>query len=184
MGIDKLIVALRNVVIGAKVHGEIWRTLAARQNRKRFKKGFKSHESFLAYAVRANFLTTICLLYILGETKKGRAGIPLLLQELRKLKLLSPQLIKRFEQRYSRFIKPIWMKVCTLRNNVFAHFNLQSDPSFFFKQVRLTPNQIKRLTRNAENLLNSVTRAVNRDTHAFNLGGKQLTLSVLKKLNG
>jgi len=180
MGIDKLIVALRNVVIGAKVHGEIWRTLAARQNRKRFKKGFKSHESFLAYAVRANFLTTICLLYILGETKKGRAGIPLLLQELRKLKLLSPQLIKRFEQR----IKPIWMKVCTLRNNVFAHVNLQSDPSFFFKQVRLTPNQIKRLTRNAENLLNSVTRAVNRDTHAFNLGGKQLTLSVLKKLNG
>jgi len=67
---------------------------------------------------------------------------------------------------------------------VFAHFNLQSDPSFFFKQVRLTPNQIKRLTRNAENLLNSVTQAVNRDTHAFNLGDKQLTLSVLKKLNG
>jgi hypothetical protein len=76
----------------------------------------------------------------------------------------------------------IWRKKITIfRNVLYAHL---ADVNFEkeFAEARLTPNEIERLIEISKLLINGLSQAATRSTHAFNSDPSTDTLSLLDKL--
>ena len=72
--------------------------------------------------------------------------------------------------------RPLWVKVNILRNKVFGHRSVEYTVEEAFKEAGLSPNDLRDLIKQTENLMNAASHAWDRSVHAFNMGaGEDLT---------
>lgn len=88
--------------------------------------------------------------------------------------------INNIEKRIEK-LKPVWIKISTLRNKVFGHKTneFDFDP---WQQAKITPNNIKKMIQQCQKLLNDISHKWDRNTYAFNLSAQSSTRDLLKDL--
>lgn len=175
------IAALRHGVSNACLNYDIWWVYKSKTYRPMYVGTMNRYLEFFSTSLHAHFVALLVALYPLYETRRDTFNIPRLLKLLAKEDAISAHTLDNATRLYDE-AKPPWLKVCILRNEVFAHFSELSSVEQVFKDAGVTPNELKRLLELTKRLLNTVTRALDGSVHAFNLGASEATVRVLEDL--
>jgi len=133
-------------------------------------------------AIHAHFVATLVALYCLYETRKDTYNIPQLLRRSKTESKFTPEEIAEFEILYAR-AKPLWAKVCVLRNKAFGHRSISLTVEEAFAEANVTPNEFSELIEVTKQLLNTVSRAYDGSSHVFNLSTQKDVIQMLDELS-
>lgn len=179
--IDAYISELRETVVAAGLNYDVWWALRGPDTAPKYQKEMQRHNLFFSTSARANLVAALVALYRIYEGRRDSYNIPGLIKLLR----------GRFSEKELRDIealnsqaKPIWVKVCILRNKVFGHRAKSHTIEEAFSEAGVTPNDIVRLLDITRKFLNKVSLAHDKTTHAFNLEAQGDTVRLLKELGG
>lgn len=172
---------LQNSLIVAELNYEIWWVYKERETRRRYIDVLNSYPLFFQTSLHAHFVAMIVSLYRLYETDPKTINLPQLVRLLKSEQALSLEDTKRFESEI-RQIKPLWIKVSVLRNNMFGHRSKSLDSNGIWKEAAVKPNQFKQLIDESKRILNELTSAWDNSGHAFNLSARKDTVELLENL--
>jgi hypothetical protein len=139
------------------------------------------YRGFFNTSLHAHFTALIVSLHSLYENRRDTLSISKLLKTLGEKNKIQNSALDKANMLYTE-AKPLWLKVCILRNNVFGHRSDSKTIEEIFKEADITPGQLKRLIGLAKRLLNIVSHALDGSFHAFNLSTTDTTLKVLQNL--
>jgi AbiU2 len=179
--IDKHIEELRGAVEVASLNYEIWRTYNSPETRPEYVNTMNVYTLFFQTSIHAHFVALLVALYRLYETRLDTYNIPTLIKLLDKQSSIPAVKIAEIKSSHE-ITKPIWVKVCILRNNAFAHQSAASELSEIFKKADVTPDQQHELVESTKKLLNQASHAWAKTRHAFNLDARDDTLRLLQDL--
>lgn len=183
--IEQHVRELRNAVIVAELNYEIWWIYKEKQSRKRFVDTLNAYPLFFQTSLHAHFVAMIIALYRLFETRNDTINMPKLVSLFENEGSFPHKEIQRFKSEIKK-IKPLWIKVSILRNNLFVHKSNALDNDDIWKKARVTPNDFKKLIDESKRVINEITSVWDRSGHAFNLSATEDTLELLddlKRLN-
>lgn len=176
---------LHNAIIVAQLNYEIWWTYKEKQSRKRFVDILNAYPLFFQTSLHAHFVGMIIALYRLFETRNNSVNMPQLMDLLEKEGSIPESEVNRFKNEI-KTIRPLWVKVSILRNNLFGHRSNALDNNEIWKKAKVTPNEFKKLIDESKKVTNEITSLWDRSGHAFNLSATEDTVELLgdlKKLN-
>jgi hypothetical protein len=179
--IDKYIEELRGTANAASLNYEIWRTYNSPETRPEYVNTMNVYTLFFQTSIHAHFVALLVALYRLYETRLDTYNIPTLIKLLDKQSSIPAVKIAEIKSSHE-ITKPIWVKVCILRNNAFAHQSNSSEYSEIFKKADVTPDQLHALVVGTKKLLNKASRAWSNSAHAFNISGHKDALKLLQDL--
>jgi hypothetical protein len=168
MDFDAYISELREAISAAALNHQIWWVYKSKETRPRFIDAMNRYPLFFQTSIHAHFVALLVALYRLYETRSDTVNIPTLLKQLRISKKLPDEVLDDLDEIYKE-AKPLWLKVNLLRNNVFGHRTRAHTAEEIFKQAGISPNELRDLVKVTKKLLNRLTKAWDRSTHAFNL---------------
>ena len=179
--IDSHISELRETVVAAGLNYDVWSALSGPDTAPKYQKEMQRHSLFFSTSARANLIAALVALYRIYERRQDSYNIPHLINLLPKL--FSEKELEDIEALHNQ-AKPIWVKVCILRNKVFGHRAKSHTIEEAFAEAGVTPNDIARLLDITRKLLNKVSLVHDKTTHAFNLEARGDTVRLLKELSG
>jgi hypothetical protein len=179
--IEKIIRELQHAIKVAKLNYEIWWVYKEKNSHMRFVDVLKKYPRYFETSLHAHFVAMIISLYRLYEPRKDTMNLPQLVRLLKKHSALSTQEIRSMESDINS-IKPLWQKVCILRNNMFGHRSSKLDDDDVWKKASVTPNQFRRLIDDSKGILNRITRLWARSSHAFRLSATRDAVRLLEDL--
>ena len=172
---------LQNALTIAGLNYEIWWLYKEKESRKRFVDTLNSYPLFFQTSLHAHFVAMIIALYKLFETRPDTVNIPKLIELLEREGSIPQTVIQRIRSEIKQ-IKPLWVKISILRNNLFGHRSNALDNEDIWKKANVTPNELKRLIVDAKWILNEITSTWDRSSHAFNLSATEDALQLLEDL--
>lgn len=137
---------------------EIWWLLVSLEGRKQYAKVMFNYRYFFECIARSTLTLIIISLYKLYD-KEDKLSLTTMLKGL-ELDLSSN---KKLSNRISE-AKILWKKICILRHNLLAHRSIKLTRQEIYKKADLKPNQIKRLIRVSEIILNNLW-AISKNSH-------------------
>ena len=140
---------------------EVWSTY--NDERPNFVDGMNRYSFFFEASIHAHFVALLVALYRLYETRPETFHIPALLRLLKTHNKFDETTLARLEAMYGS-VKPLWVKVSILRNEVFGHRSVKLSIEEAFEKAGLTPNNIGHLIDRTKELLNVVSEASCEDT--------------------
>lgn len=179
--IEKYVRELRNAIIVAQLNYEIWWVYKEKQSRKRFVDTLNAYPLFFQTSLHAHFVAMIISLYKLFETSTKTINLPQLVDLIESEGTITQNEVKRFRKLIKK-IKPLWVKVSILRNNMFGHKSNALDNDDIWKKAKVTPNEFKKLIDESKKVLNEMTSLWDRSGHAFNLSATKDTVDLLQDL--
>lgn len=183
--IDNYIGELQQGVKVAGLNYEVWWTFKQGLSQKKYVDPMNNYTMYFQAAIHAHFVAMLISLYRLYENRKDTINIPQLRRLIQKHYQFSPQTETEITDLYEQAIM-LWRKIAILRNNAFGHQTNKLSVSDVFAKSDVTPNELRDLWAITKKLMNKITRAWNRSSHAFNLGAREDTerlLSDLSKIN-
>jgi hypothetical protein len=179
--IEKYIDELRHTVTVAGLNHEIWWVYKSKDTRHQYIEAMNRYSLFFQTSIHAHFVATLVALYRLYETRDDTYNIPTLLRSLKEGAKLPEDTLKGLNDQYQS-VKPLWIKVNILRNKAFGHRSTAHTIDEVFKEAAVTPNELGDLVAKTKTLLNDLSQAWNRNTHAFNLGAREDIIQLLNDL--
>lgn len=180
--IRKSVDALRHTAVVAGLNYEIWWLYKGAETRPLYLERMKRYSPFFQTSIHAHFVALIVALYRLYETRKDTHNISLILDLLEKKGALEAGVLASLRGRYDA-LKPLWIKVSILRNNVFGHDSLEYSEGEAFAVAQLTPDDLRDLWLGTCDLLNELTHAWDKSVHAFNLGSRDALIRMFEDLS-
>jgi hypothetical protein len=153
----------------------IWWIYSNREDRKRYLETMNDSPLFFRAAIHAHFLATIVALYALYETRRDSVNVPRVASE-------SPPAVRASLTAKLTEAKSLWTKVAILRNECFGHVSSSLSTSAVFKKADVRPNDLKRLIELSKEIVNNLSHAEDRSSHAFNLDPSNETRKILDQL--
>jgi hypothetical protein len=176
----KHIEELHHTIYVAGLNYDIWRKYKGKKYRKLFLDADDHYPLFFQTSLHAHFVAVIVALYQLFEKRHDTVNFHHLLFLMKQVNRFNMKEINNIERKIEK-LNPLWIKISTLRNKVFGHktneFNF--DP---WQQVKITPNNIKKMIQRCQKLLNDISRKWNRNAYAYNLSAQPSTRDLLKDL--
>jgi hypothetical protein len=160
---------LRHTLSVAGLNMEVWVVLTARDFRTRHLRTMNGYGIFFQTSINAHFVGMLIPFYRLYEIRSDTFNVPRLLKELRESGALPTDKLDELDGKCAA-IRPLWIKVSILRNKAFGHRNAALTLKEIFCQAAISQNQFHELFEKTKELLNTLTLALNREVHAFNLG--------------
>ena len=118
---------------------EVWWALVDRDNKATLSPVCERYDHFFSTTIHSLLLSITVIAYQLFETRRDTVSINTLMESLRESHaVLVSQMESEIDQK-----KPIIVKIFALRNKVYAHRSKALIPEDVFKQVGVTPNQLK-----------------------------------------
>ncbi|MEH6503976.1 MAG: hypothetical protein V7682_08765 [Cycloclasticus sp.] len=182
--IDLYIKELRRTITVAGLNYEIWWVYKGQDTRPMYVKTINKYGLFFETSLHAHFVALIVELYRLYEIRNDTFNIPKLLKILKAEGLLPEATLKLLDVIYKNEARPLWLKVNTLRNNVFAHRSIAHTPEKAFQKADVAPAELRDLMEVTKKLLNELTHTWDKSTHAFNLGAREDALRLLDDFKG
>lgn len=181
--IDEQIDYLGDTISSAQWHFDIWEAIEeARDNPDKIAVLNKYIEFFRATGT-ANFESYIISCYQLFETRRDTVSFTQLKRELKSATNFDvdsdPEAVK-----IQALLKPIWLKICKLRNQSIGHLTKTKLIADVYAEVDLKPEQIRNFIDEAKNLINNITYRLNQSRDAFNIRGKDSVNNLLTDLRG
>lgn len=176
----KYIEELHHTIYVAGLNYDIWWTYKGKKYRKLLLDADYHYPLFFQTSLHAHFVALIVALYQLFEKRNDTVNFPHLLFLLKQVNKFNAKEINNIERKIKK-LKPLWIKISTLRNKVFGHktneFNFNP-----WQQAKITPNNIKKMIQQCQRLLNDISHKWARNTYAFNLSAQSSTRNLLKDL--
>jgi hypothetical protein len=180
--IERYISELRHTITAAGLNYEIWWVYKSKDTRPIYVDTMNRYNLFFQTSIHAHFVALLVELYRLYETRDDTFNIPSLLKILKDQKRLPNPMLELLEGLYKDAAKPLWIKINILRNKAFGHRSVAHTVEEVFKEAGVTPNELRDLVEVTKKLLNELTHAWDKSTHAFNLGSREDTLKLLQDL--
>lgn len=182
MDFDSYITELRHTATTASLNYEIWWIYKSEATRPLYVKTMNRYGLFFQTSLRAHFVALLVELYRLYETRKDSYNIPSLLKALKTEARLPNTTLVSLVDMYNLEAKPLWLKVHQLRNRIFGHRSIAHTVDEVFREAEVTPNELRDLVEATKKLLNTLTRALDKNIHAFNPDSRGDTLRLLDDL--
>lgn len=179
--VDHHIAELRHGLLRAALNYEIWWAYKEKNSRQKYAGTMNQYSPFFQTGIHAHFVAYVMAMYGLYEKRKDTVNIPRLIETIKKSGKLSQADVAETEKLY-RELKPIWVKVGILRNNVFGHCSEHVGAAAAFKQANTTPNELKRFIESTGQLLNIVSMAWDKTGYILNTGSGAAALRLLEDL--
>ena len=179
--IEHHIAELRHGLHCAALNYEIWWAYKEKNSRQKYAGTMNQYTPFFQTGIHAHFVAYVMAMYGLYEKRKDTVNIPRLIEAVKKSGKLNQEDLAETEKRF-RELKPIWVKVGILRNNVFGHRSEHVDAAAAFKQANTTPNELMRFIESTRQLLNVVTKAWDKTGYILNTGSGAAALRILEDL--
>ncbi len=172
---------LQDTITTAQLNYEIWWALKEKNNRKKYVDTMNEYPHFFRSSIHAHFIATIMALYKLYEKRKDTVNLPKLLKSIKLEGFLPANEISNFEQAIDE-LKPLWVKISILRNNLFGHHSDSLNNEELWQKAQLKPDQIKELIEGSKIILNGITSNWKKTQHAFNLSAEKDITNLLEDL--
>jgi HEPN domain-containing protein len=172
---------LRQAVTWAGLNYEIWWTYQGPDTRPDHVETMNRYNKFFFTSQHAHFVALLMALYRIFEKRRDTYNVPQLLKRLRKHELLDEPKLDELEQMHME-ARNLWEKVSTLRNEAFGHRSNKLDIGDVFKKANIRPEDIRTLIEKTEELMNTLTKSLNRSVHSFNYGSGHETVRLLENL--
>ena len=173
---------LRNTLVVAGLNYEIWWFYKEKDNRKKFVDTLRIYKPFFEISLHAHFVAMIIAIYKLFETRSDTVNMHQLIGLLKEEEGVIPQRkIQKIESKIKE-IKPLWIKVSILRNNLFGHRSNTLDFEEIWNEAEITPNKLKKLIDESKKILNEITSLWGNFGYAFNESATQSTINLLENL--
>ena len=179
--IERYTKELQHTAKTAGFNYDIWWVYRGSGTRPKYTKTMNRYGLHFQTAIHAHFIALLVELYRLYETRSDTFNIPSLLKLLKTEGQLPSATLKSLNAHFAE-AKPLWVKVNILRNKAFGHHSTAHTTAQVFKEAAVTPNDLRDLVRKTKQLLNEITQAAARTTHAFNLEAAEDTLRLLEDL--
>ncbi len=179
--INSHVAEFQHAIVVAELNYDIWWVYKEKNNRRKYLNILNNYPLFFQTSLHAHFVALIIALYRLYETRKDSLNIPQLIRLFKQHNVLSHAEIKEIETDIAR-IRPYWLKVKTLRNDMFGHKSNQLNDNDIWKQAAITPNELKKLIDDSKVLVNKITHLFAKSRHAFNLSATDDTIQLLEDL--
>ena len=155
---------LRKDAVEARLHFEIWWAYGDPNNPALYSQVMDRYSTFFITSKNAHFVATILPLYRIFETRSDTVNLPQLLKKLREVKVLQSIQLIEFENEFLT-AKPVWVKIATLRNEVFGHRSNKFTVEASFKKAGISANDIFDFIDKTLNLLNKVDLQLNSNSY-------------------
>lgn len=179
--INHYIKELQNAITVAGLNYEIWWVYKEKNSRARFVDTLNAYPLFFHTSLHAHFVAMIIALYRLFETRQDAINVPRLVKTVKDQTSISETDIQEIEAEIAQ-IKPLWIKVSIIRNKFFGHRLDALNDEEIWKEANVTSNEFRKLIDESKKILNQLTSAWDRSTHAFNLSSKEDTIELLEDL--
>ncbi len=170
MDIDKYIQELKDTITAADRNYQVWWVLKGRETREKFTPIMNRYAPYFNAAIDAHFVALLEALYRLFETRQDTFNIPGLLK-----------ILNKFDQKLQD-AKPLWKKVCILRNKAFSHRYKDMSVEEIFKQADMTPQELFDLISRSKELLEDISYELDSNGRTVNVNSGEFALLLLEEL--
>ena len=177
--INNHIEQLEHTIIVAGLNYDIWWGYK-NKFRKQLLNAAYHYPMFFQTSLHAHFVALIMALYRLFENRRDTVNFYSIQALLKQTPKFGDRDLKNINKRIDR-LKPIWVKIGILRNKAFGHTsnNFDMNP---WKQASISANEIKKLIKESQKLLNHISQKWDRNTFAFNLSATSDTRQLLQDI--
>jgi len=172
---------LRHTMQVAALNFDVWWSYKQRRDRARFVDVLDAYPLFFQTSIHAHFVALVVALYRVYETRSDTFNVHELMRRLENEAALPRKALASIRRRITG-AKKQWIKVSVLRNRAFAHRANAQSVGDVFRQAQVKPNDLRRLLRRTQGLLNRISYALDRSSHAFNLRASKDTKRMLADL--
>jgi AbiU2 len=154
---------------------DAWWLIAGKPTRKKYLSALQDYNAFFLFGQHAFFTAFIVVAYKIWDKRdKDVLTIHRLAAEAEKIsgfwegadaKLDN---LKRKRDRGER----VWRKIGILRNEYFAHLNIDRPLLDVFKKAEVKPNELRSLVEASKDIVNSISYQIDRSSHVFNVTPK------------
>jgi len=178
---DATIKELQDAATAAGLHYDVWWVLRGSDTRPKYVDIMNKYLGYFSVAISAHFVAMLVALYRIYETRDDTHNFPTLVDRLETEGALNDRTVASLRSQYAA-LKPIWVKVSVLRNDVFGHRSLKLDVDAAFAKAGISGNELKDLVERTKALLNELTGALRDSMYAFNLSATRDTVRMLDDL--
>jgi len=177
---EKIRKSLHTMLTQAEIDLEMWQAMRkARSEREVVIMLNRRYGRFYMAAENALFNSLISILYKAFETRKDTINFGQLCKTLPSE--MSPNVKAELDQLSSK-IKPTWIKIAYVRNNIVGHQSLEQSAEDVHRLAGITLVELEELVKDAQHFLYLVAKHFH-DTHViFNLKGTQSFDNLLNDL--
>lgn len=179
--IASYVTELRHTVQVAALNFDVWWAYRQRRDRARFVDVLNTYPLFFQTSIHAHFVALVVALYRVYETRPDTFNLPGLMRRLEDGGAVPARTLTPIRRRVSNARK-LWVKVSILRNKAFAHRANAYSVADVFRRAQVKPDDLRSLLRRTQRILNKISRALDRSTHAFNLRASGDTKRMLADL--
>jgi len=156
MDIDLYIRELRHTLTVVECNHDIWRAYKIKETRSLYVDTMNSYDLFFSTSIHAHFVSLLVGLYRLYENRDDTYNIPFLLKKLKAESLFSDDKLELLDGIYKEEAKPLWIKVCILRNKAFGHRSVAYTVEEVFSEAEVTRDELRKLVDVTKKLLNTL----------------------------
>ena len=182
IGSAQYINSLCETATNASLNYDIWWALKSSDTRPLFVNSMNRYKIYFSVAINSHFMAFVVGLYMLYEKRSDTTNIPNALKVLKSNREISGVTQELVCTLYNE-AKPIWVKICVLRNNFVGHNSSEKAFDEIFRVANIKPDEIKALIEITKKLLTGLADAFDTDFHPFVINARDDTLSMLTDLN-
>jgi len=168
--------------VEASLNFEVWRVIRDPDTLKFHSETLNQHSAYFQVAVNAHFVAMILPLYRIFERRENSINLPQLIKKLRSNSTLEEDALTYLEQKLDE-LKPTWVKIAVLRNEVFGHRSSKYDVSESFARAKISSDDLEIFVGDTLGLLNEVDRLLNEKYFLCKTGAGEDLLSILRVLS-
>ncbi len=172
---------LRRTAVEAVLNYEIWWAFRSPDRPAHHHDVMNRYPLLFRTAINAHFVAMLLPLYRLFETRRDSHNLPQLLKRLEGNGQISPQRLSEFRAQYGA-LKPIWIKIQSLRNYVFGHRSAKVEIDEVFEKARITPSEIRDFINDVQILLNRISADLDDSYESFHTHSGEEAVQMLEDL--
>lgn len=172
---------LKGAIANASDCYGVWWVLKGSDTRPKYNDVLNKYLGFFLANIHAQFVAYVVALYRLLETRKDTINLNSLLALIEAEGAVSNETLEDIRSRITA-LHPIWVKICILRNEVYAHKSSENNYDESFKKADITPNQIRDLIEGLKELLNHIALKTESIEYAFSINAREDTIALLEDI--
>ena len=163
----------------AQISFDLWEGLREARSNVEIVNAMQPYAGFFVGTERALFDSFVVLSYSIFEMRKDTVNMSRLIRSVREK--ITEEKKPKIEDEV-KLLKPTWLKLGILRNEVVGHQALNQSTFQSFQKAGVTPEEIQDYLSKSQDLLSTISFNAFRNALAFNIRSKPSLVGLLEKL--
>lgn len=181
LSIDQQLRSLGDTISEARWHFQVWEALQEALADKASVRVMNRYLEFFRSTMLAHFESYVIACYQLCETRNDTVNFNSLKRALREVERREIDADSELVELQAE-MRPLWVKISRLRNEVVGHLSREKSQVEVFKQVGVSAEDIEHFMGLAVKLHHGITYPRDKSIDGFNINGKHSTRQLLADL--